>query len=779
MLFSAFIYILALYATLSDCLVVVSAVIVLFLLVSLIKNYFPVKYILVWNFLFLLGVVNVSLRVKDSDELLSLAPLNSEISGTVTSIPQEVSAAKIRFFFDADRINIGNSAKELKAEKVLVTLDSVDNRKDIKIYSSMNLVGRLSIPFKAGNPSQFDYGDYLRNHNTYAVFYAKNYNVLNKELPMKAKILQGISDYRERILAIHSKYLPSPNLEILGGIVFGDDAVNTPKNIKQSFVSSGLLHILAASGMNVAFIYGFFFWLLNLFKVNFKINVLFGMLMVIVYTFMTGLGPSVIRASIMLLFVLLGKLIDRDAHSISLLSFVALLMLLYNPFFINDVGFQLSFIVTFGILIMSSAIIRSKNSIINYFIGIVTIPIIAQLWVIPIQIYYFNNISIYSIFANTMSVPVLMLISFGGFISSLLAGIQPIADFICMVFDFVLNTLLTILVNISDFWGHLPKATLQTTHPQIYQIILYYIMLLIATGSLYKEIREKHLKRLLMTFVVLLILLSLTLIPIKTNKLEIITYDVGNADCFLIKTPKNEYIMVDTGRFGFAGGKSQAEFIILKYLKDNGIKNLHSLIITHFDNDHCGGAVDIISGVKVDKVYLNNLEHDSLAAKAIYKAIENNKTKPLLAKNNQVVYEDKGLKLTNFISQESKNDNDNSIVSLLEYNDFKMLFTGDMSANSLESIIESLPQDITVLKVPHHGAVGSVTKDLLKYLNPKYSIISVGENKFGHPSLYTILALKPTKILRTDINNAILIRYDGSRLKVLTYDLKRKKWKNF
>ena len=128
--------------------------------------------------------------------------------------------------------------------------------------------------------------------------------------------------------------------------------------------------------------------------------------------------------------------------------------------------------------------------------------------------------------------------------------------------------------------------------------------------------------------------------------------------------------------------------------------------------------------------------------------------------------------------EKADNDNDNSIITLLEYRDFKMLFTGDVSALLLESIINKLPKDITVLKVPHHGAVGSVSKEIVEYLNPKYSLISVGENKFGHPSLYTLTLLNPSEILRTDINNAILIKVNKSKMKILTYDLKKKKWAN-
>ena len=101
--------------------------------------------------------------------------------------------------------------------------------------------------------------------------------------------------------------------------------------------------------MNVAFIFSFWFFILKFLCVPYKPRVFSGMLVVILYTFMTGLGASVIRAALMLLFVLAGKLIDRDTHSVSLLSLVAVLMLIYNPAYINDVSFQLSFMVTFGL----------------------------------------------------------------------------------------------------------------------------------------------------------------------------------------------------------------------------------------------------------------------------------------------------------------------------------------------------------------------------------------------------------------------------------------------
>lgn len=775
MLISVIFYILALFSVLSGHVLMFTSLITIMLILLLTTNLFKLKHILIWAIIFYLGIINTQFRLKITDELLNIAPVNSTISGQILSIPQSKKADKQNFLFKVDKIEYNNMIKEFDNEKVLV---SINTNEKLKIYDYYKISGRLSVPFKAGNPSQFDYGNYLRNFDVYSVFYGKQdskLQKLNNKLTHKEKTLQWINDYREKIISIHSNYLASPNLEILGGIVFGDDAVSPPENIKQSFINSGLLHILAASGMNVAFIFSFFFFFLKLLRVNYKVNISIGIVMVLLYSLMTGLGASVIRATFMLVFVLIGKLIDRDAHSISLLAFVAFLMLLYNPMYINDVGFQLSFIVTFGLLVMTPYLIKFKNRFLDYIVGTVSIPIIAQLWVIPIQVFYFNNISLYSVFANIMSVPILSIISFGGFISSLIAPITP--QIICKIFDFVLNPLISILVNISDFWGNLPHSTMQTSHPSIFQIIMYYTILLFIIALMNKDIRVKYGKIIKFILSTLLIVIALTFISFPNRNLEITTFDVGNADSFLIKTPENKYLIIDTAKAGYNGGKSVAEILILKYLLNRGIKEIDTIIITHFDNDHCGGAVDLMNGIKVNKIYVNDLKHKSAQAQEIYKTAKKQNVQLILGENNQEIFNNNGLIIKNYVSSiKGVGDNENSILTYLCYNNFSMLFTGDAGIEPLKEIKNSIPTPITVLKVGHHGANGVINKDLAEYLKPQISLISVGENKFGHPSVYTLATLRQSRIFRTDIHNSIKFVINQKYFKIYTYDSKRKKY---
>lgn len=767
MFITALIFMAGILAYFNDNAILCAGILTLTAVVTILKNYLPLKYILFWIFIFYFGFFNAYFRIHTTDGLVPYAWQEAVIEGQIISIPNSNSPDKTKFFLKADKIN----GKEVTG-KTLVTFTGNDFS-NLQIGDNYEFSGKLRTPFKAGNPSQFDYGKYLRNFDTFTVFYTDNAKLLNGRLTLKWKFYQNLNKLRNKIINVHAKYLKSPNLEILGGIVFGDDAVAPPDYIKASFVNSGLLHILAASGMNVAFIYGFWVFFMRRIRAPFKLTVLTGMGVVIIYTFMTGLGASVIRAALMLLFILAGKLIDRDAHTVSLLAFVAMLMLIYNPAFINDVGFQLSFIVTFGLLTTANVIFEKykESKIPDWLIGAILIPVIAQIWVAPIQMFYFNTFSTYSVLANVLSMPFLSVISFGGFVSSIIAILTPFTDKICMFSDIILNFILNILVFISDFFAGLPHSLLTTTHPNIFQLFIYYGIVLFVTMS----IKTGFNKRLVSTCILLFTILLLSLINIPSNDLQIIAFDVQNADCFLIKTPRNKYFIIDTGRAGYKGSKAQANSIIIKYLKDRGIKNIEGMIITHFDNDHSGGAVDIMKNLNVKQVYINSFEDKSMTSTNIYKTLKELKIPSQIPNNNKSIYSENSLNMQTYLA-EAEEDNEKSIITLLSYKDFDMLFTGDAGTDAFNKLKKDIPHNIEVLKVGHHGGPHVVSSEMLNHLNTKVSVISTGPNAFGHPNKGTLDILRKTDIYRTDRHNSIKIISDGQRYTMYTFNKDKKKY---
>lgn len=733
-----------------------------------ISRLLPHKFAILALIMFYLGFFNSALRIKDFDELSLFAPKEITISGQIVSIPDNNS--------HTSKFYLKTSEPE---GKVLVWVNDKQREFDgFKVGNCIEITGNLRRPQAASNPSQFDYARFLQNHGAYSIIYTtvEKCSPLESKLTPKWLFLQKLNDLRGKILSVHKQYLKTPNIEILGGVVFGDDAVAPPEHIKNSFINSGLLHILAASGMNVAFIWGFWFFFMCKLRVEYKITLISGIFLVILYTLMTGLGASVVRAALMLTFVLIGKLFDRDAHSVSLLSFVALLMLIYNPAYLNDIGFQMSFVATLGILTTGQVVYqRTKEIKLPEAVkGDLTIPVVAQTWVAPTQMFYFNTFAPYSIFANIAIIPFLCVISFGGFLSSIFAIFYPVTKYICLAMDFVINFFISAIVNISNFFSTLPHSLITTPKPSGTGMILYYILL----GVITLLIKNGFSKKLLSIGIILSVAICLTFVKIPSRELEIIAFDVQNADCFLVKTPHNDYYVIDTGKFPYTSRTPQAAMTIGKYLKDNGIRKIKALIVTHFDNDHAGGAAYMVENFDIDKVYVNNMDKNSVTAAALFHSLELTGTPFEVAQNNSLI-ETNGLQIK-LLRSGLDNENENSVQTLITYKDFDVLFTGDAGVKGFNAIKEYLPSDIEVLKVGHHGAKNVTGAEMLQTLNPKIAIISTGINRFGHPSKQTLenLHAQKVKTFRTDYDHAVKITTDGKTIKTYTFNTKRRKFIN-
>lgn len=784
--FSSF-YILGIVSFFTHTVIVLALFLLILTIWALYSSKISNKQAVVYYLAFSLALVNCKLQIKNFDNLSQFIPSNAIITGTVETIPSGANPYKTKFYLKADSgIFDGTKAENLNARTIVTLYDKPENISRIKIADKITLQGKLYSPMKAKNPSQFDYAAYLKNNKTFSTFYVKNskWKITDRPANHWGIFLQKLNDTRTRIINLQKRYMKPDNLEVLGGMVFGDDAINPPEHIKNSFINSGLLHILAASGMNVSIIFGIWFFIGTRLRINYRINIITGALLVAFYTLMTGMGPSVLRAALMIEFVLLGKLINRNTDSIALVFFVAFLMLLYNPAMINDVGFQLSFVVTFALMFYCPPVLEGiKNKFLEFVAGAVFIPFVAQLWASPIQMFYFNTYALYSVFANFAITFFVMVISFLGFLCSIFAmvPVEAFADKVCMIFSYILNPVVSIVINISNFFSGLPNSLVTTIHPHALQMILYYSTLLFFGFALREKFQNK---KLLLTTGVFCILLALSFIKVTPENCEIIIFDVGNADSFLIRTPQKKYIMIDTAHGLYEGSKSsysQANAIMNKYFKDNGIKTLDLLILTHFDSDHSGGAVDVMKTVNVKKVILNKDKDDSKTTKAVLNYIKTRNIPSEDSQNNTVVYakDDFTLKTFNANFTENKNDNDNSTAALLSYRNFDMLFMADGGTRTFNKIKKDLNNNyIEILKSGHHGAKNTVTANMLKTINSDAAIISTGQNNYGHPSKETLKTLtkNSVKIYRTDVNNAIKIDSDGNNYTIYRYSPAQKRF---
>lgn len=741
------------------------------------KNLISTKLFCTYAFIFLLGFFNASFNLHTDDELTTYANKNVNITAKVLTIPTNSQEYRTKFYAKVLTISTKDETNKNITAKTLVTInDETKDLREIKIGDTIKLEGKLKLPNIAQNPSQFDYARYLQLKKTFSLLYVnENWKIQNRADDFLGKLIRKLNDTRNNIIEIHGQNIKSPMLEVLGGIIFGDDAVNPDDSIRENFINSGILHILSASGMNVTLILGIWFFLTKSLRFNYKFSIISGIFLILFYTCMTGFGPPIIRAAIMLTLILIGKLIDKATSTISLLFIVAFLMLLTNPLTIFDIGFQLSFITTFALIITAPLLAFSfKHKFINITLGACLIPFIAQLYAAPLQMYYFNTFSVYAVLANIAIVPVLSIVSFIGFISSIIAMIPAVAKQICYFADLILNPILIYIVKVAELFSTLPHSIIYVKKPSLIQIILYFTIIVSITCLLKFKIKSK---KIIITITTLLILFALTFITIPNKNAEVIFFSLGNADAVLLKSPNNEYFLIDTGRSGYLKGASQAKNIIIKYLRDKGIKDINSLILTHFDSDHAGGTIDILENIYVKKLYITETYENTMLSNNIKEYLDSNRINYEIAENIEEIYNKDNFIITIIepVGELITSENQKSLIVHCKYKDKSLLFMADGDIKTYESIPNKYKKNISIIKSGHHGAKDTINKEMIN--NSDLFILSTSGHFYNHPHQQTIRILEENnkKYLRTDYHNAIKLVLNNN-YRIYMYSPKTRKF---
>lgn len=418
---------------------------------------------------------------------------------------------------------------------------------------------------------------------------------------------------------------------------------------------------------------------------------------------------------------------------IDIMFITLIISIIIKPFIIYDIGFIYSYIISFFLIIYSKNI-KHRNKLLNLF----NVTLTSFLVSFPITIYNNYEINVISIIMNMILVPLVSAVIF------------PLT-IITLIFPTLDNTLYfitNILEKFSLFISEIEFTKFIFSKPSIIVIIIYYIIIIIILKN------KKHIYLLL-----ILITIHYTT-PYFNNNLEIMMFDVGEADSILIKYPNNKgNILIDTGKNDYIMING-----IIPYLKSKGINKIHHLVITHGDLDHIGGALSLVNNYKVDNIILNRGTYSQLEQELINN-VPNNKI------NNNVNKIKLGNGYLYFLNNKVyDNENDNSSVIYFEYLKYKFLFMGDSSFVVEDYLLEKYNlNDISVLKVGHHGSLTSTTKEFIDKINPKISLISVGQNNYGHPSREVLNNLKNSKIYRTDKLGSINLKIYGSKVKMKKY----------
>lgn len=639
---------------------------------------------------------------------------------------------------------------QLKNKKFIIYINK-NNNKLFKYGDLIKIQGEYSSPQTARNYKGFDYSKYLKTLKIYGIIKIEEANLL-KENDLNF-VLISINNLKQKMIDHANKNMPQKTANLLLGLLIGQKD-NIQEDIIKSFRTANLSHILAVSGAHTSYIILGLTYIITKSKAPRRIGYIITIIILLVFIIITGASYSVIRACIMSIITISAKLFYKKENFFISICVSLFIILIQNPFAINDIGLKLSFLGTIGIIVFNKNIteffirIKIKENIAK----VLSLTFSAQLMIMPITILNFNTFSLTFFISNILASPLLGIIIILGFIAIFVSFVlNPISK----ILFFVLNLFLELLIFISEIVTKIPGSSILVKTPNLVFVITYYILILFINyffiikknpirrfqKKIIKICTIKNIKRIIKIIARIFLIISFLtmLVRVINPTLKIYFIDVGQGDCTLIITPKGKKILIDGGE-----GKNE---ILLPYLLDRGINKIDYIIISHFDSDHCNGLIEVMEKIKVGKVIVSKQPEESEEYRNISEIIKQKNIEAYVVKAQDRITIEKDLYI-NILNPagklEFKDLNNNAIVAKLIYKNFSMLFTGDIE-KAEENIAQKYKNNLksTILKVAHHGSKTSTNEKFLKYVEPQIALIGVGENnKFGHPNQQTIEKLK-------------------------------------
>lgn len=649
-----------------------------------------------------------------------------------------ISFIRVLFTLNEENIHISKNidisaiVTKIKQDKEKTIIDVKHGKKyRITFYKqiNVNLGDKVLISGKFNTPKSntvfntFNYRKYLLSKKIILVSNEASITIKHKNknpfYSFKTSIKNHIEKYKSKAY--------------LKAFIMGDTSL-IEEDIISNYKKLGINHLFAISGMHVSV----FVFLINKLLKKYKAKDIIIILFLLLFLFITDYSESLLRCSTFFIISYLNKVLKLNIKNIYLILISAFFLLLINPYLIYSIGFLFSIVITFFIL-ASSNLLKDKT----YFKKLFIMSLICFLASVPILSFYFYKINLLTIVFNMIFIP---LVSYLIFPLGLITFFLYPLDNIYMFF-------INLLEGLSSFFQNINFLSFVIAKPNIFVILIYYIILFLSI--------KRNRKLLIIYFIVLLININ---IKYFIRDASVTFLDVGQGDSSVIILPFGKTILIDTGglylsRYNISKNKT------VPYLNSLGISKIDLLILTHGDYDHIGDTINLLNEIKVDEVLFNNDSFNDTENKII-KILDKKNVR--YSKNSWDLKKIKDLYFLN--TKMYDNENDNSTVVYFTYENFSFLFTGDASKEREEDIMENYNiKDISFLKVGHHGSKTSTGSSFIKKINPKYSIISVGENnRYGHPNKNTLKNLKDTTIFRTDLNGSIKIKLKKNKYEIKT-----------
>ena len=442
---------------------------------------------------------------------------------------------------------------------------------DVRIARPGDLISFNGLPeqmLNDGNPFEFDYCSYLHRQNIgYRIFlkesqfcFLKDVSLLN--IQRRALIL------RQKLIEIlYQSGIGRDQVHLIASISFGarDDV---DKETIQSFTNTGVIHVLAVSGMNVGLIFvilDFFLRFLKSRRAGRFLHLVIILAGIWVYSLITGMSPSILRAATMFSVVLIGNAIHRNSNIINSLAASAFLLIFWDPAMMQDAGFQLSYAAVLAILLLQPSIlgmIHFRHSVFEKIWELLSVTLAAQFGTLPLTLYYFHQFPVYFLLANLTVIPLVTLILYLSFVViffSLLSGFMT--SLIAIVLDWSVRLVLFFV----DFTANLPQSVIRGLYPSIFQLFIISMLILIIYGF-YKTRKLFLLNAGLILSIILAISFGLAAYE-RLLREELVFYNIPGARVLSITHGRSTLVLYDSCQVS----RERMEYYLKPYLAARGI----------------------------------------------------------------------------------------------------------------------------------------------------------------------------------------------------------------
>ena len=555
------------------------------------------------------------------------------------------------------------------------------------------------------NKMLFNYNNYLRSKKISAALFAESDAVVIKENYSFLNTVSGkFRNYAEN--AFYNN-MNKKNADIILSIILGD--VNyLDDELYDNIKIIGLAHIFAVSGTHIVIMYAF---LLNAFKFIFakRVSWVLSWCIIWFYGFLIGFPLSIMRALVMFTLLFGSEVLYRKYNSFNSIGLAALFLTIYNPFWIFDAGFLLSFSAALSFIIYNRYIKSENNILKNLYMYL-----FLQIFTLPVIVYYFNFVPVMGVLYNLFLLPVFTVIIIFGFILLLSNSFVQILLIIPFkIFDYILYSMRYVIDISGQFaFNGLFFPTMSLCHIIFFYIALFFMIYL----NNNKKCRSKKYG---LSAIVIFYFITYIAFPMTDDSLYFNIADVGQGLFTTVKY-KGLNLVFDCGS---TSSKGMGEYIAVPYLTKRGVTGVDAIFISHWDEDHYSGVNDILnSHIKVDKIFSSN-------ANESYGNVHE------LSRGYEMRFDDNlSIKiLWPYKNLIPNNTNNSSLVVSLNYNGRNILLPGDIEDEAEYAIYNELDRYEIVI-VPHHGSKSSSTEQFVDAVRPEISILSYGRNSYGIPS---------------------------------------------